>query len=385
MASSHALDDESEADDPGFATLPAHLRRRIDSAFDEAVSSGLEPSRKRRRLAPHSDSINVAPSSEPGGFVLDEAEPGGFLPEGDDQPGGYLPDGNDQPGGFLVDTPMHEDSASNHAASTQHIGTTDSEEDAKIPLSHIPHALQLLDLQPDDEDVLAVFRHAASGWEDKTHARSRQDISDEQFVSRKDWRAVCATLLGGDEDDADTGTTRDRRLPAADAYDEGGELTPLESSGSEDEYEASEPEVDSSDAGDDASDDEYQEGGFIATRSKGKQPVSARTSKRASHSARTSSPVTSDDDTSKTRNRPLTTRQRLECRRTFALFFPDVPDSQLDKQRIMIKDITRVAKLLKEKITAEETLEMLEMFASSADKSMSLQDFERMMMSAKLA
>ena len=45
---------------------------------------------------------------------------------------------------------------------------------------------------------------------------------------------------------------------------------------------------------------------------------------------------------------------RQDLRHTFALFFPDVSDDKLDTQRIMIKDIVRVAALLKEKITAEE-------------------------------
>jgi len=50
----------------------------------------------------------------------------------------------------------------------------------------------------------------------------------------------------------------------------------------------------------------------------------------------------------------------------------------------MIADIQRVAKLLKEKITAEDMLEMLDVFSTSPDKSMGLEDFERMMVAAKL-
>jgi hypothetical protein len=97
----------------------------------------------------------------------------------------------------------------------------------------------------------------------------------------------------------------------------------------------------------------------------------------------------------------LSTKQKAECREDFARFFPDVPDTELDRQKIMIKDVTRVANLLKEKIKAEEVsllylpvffaegislqiVEMLEAFSTSLDKSMNLQDFERMMIVTKL-
>jgi len=61
-----------------------------------------------------------------------------------------------------------------------------------------------------------------------------------------------------------------------------------------------------------------------------------------------------------------------------------VPDGELDCQKIMIKDVTRVANLLKEKIKAEEIIEMLDAFSTSPDKSMNLQDFARMMIATKL-
>jgi hypothetical protein len=38
---------------------------------------------------------------------------------------------------------------------------------------------------------------------------------------------------------------------------------------------------------------------------------------------------------------------------TFALFFPEVPSLELSKQKIMVADIQRVAKLLGEKIKAD--------------------------------
>ncbi|KZT63493.1 hypothetical protein DAEQUDRAFT_680273 [Daedalea quercina L-15889] len=349
--------------DPAFAALPASLRRRIDRAFDDALDSYVEYPRERRELSNKIPSGSSAQTSEPGGFIADDIWPGGFLPEGDVQPGG-----------FVVDAAVPQDSAANTARRISENGDAG----ARIPLSFIPHALQLLDLQPDDEDVLAVFRHAASGWEDKGHITPHSRELDEQYVDRQDWRAVCAVLLGGDEGDEDFNPSRSGAL---DASDEGGELTPLESSNAEDEYEGSEPLGGSSEVSDDASDGEYEEG-FIAERPRRKKGVGlvrARTSKWPSRRR-----AKSDDDDEPNHHR-LTSRQRLECRRVFALFFPNVPDSQLHKQRIMINNINRVAKLLKEKITAEETVEMLEIFSSSADKSMSIQDFEQMMITAKLA
>jgi len=64
------------------------------------------------------------------------------------------------------------------------------------------------------------------------------------------------------------------------------------------------------------------------------------------------------------------------------LFFPDVADDKLDEQRIMIRDIIRVSDLLKEKIKADEITEMLAAFSTSPNGSMSLADFERMMVVA---
>ena len=59
-------------------------------------------------------------------------------------------------------------------------------------------ALQLLDLPPDDEQVLAVFPNAASGW-----GGSDRNTADEDAlgVLRKDFFAVCAILFkpGADE------------------------------------------------------------------------------------------------------------------------------------------------------------------------------------------
>ena len=99
-----------------------------------------------------------------------------------------------------------------------------------IPLSLIPAALQSLDLQPDDPDVLAVFQNAASGWEASRGSAGRSQ--DELRVSRKDWRAVCAALLDTSAgDDGDEGDRAEEREDE-DIYEPG----QFESGGSEDEY-----------------------------------------------------------------------------------------------------------------------------------------------------
>ncbi|KAG6853293.1 hypothetical protein C0991_005388 [Blastosporella zonata] len=165
-------------------------------------------------------------------------------------------------------------------------------EPAQIPMSLVPSALQLLDLPPDDDQVLAVFRNAASGW-------ITASSTDGGWVSREDWHAVCAVLLEEQTDNE------------ADPYLE-------------------------EDSGDDI-DDEYVD-----------RP-STSTSRPRIHQS--SSPSLSPGPFAP---RTLTTRQKQTALDAFSLFFPDVPQADVPKQKIMIKDIQRVAKLLNEKVKADE-------------------------------
>ncbi|KAI9066949.1 hypothetical protein FKP32DRAFT_313600 [Trametes sanguinea] len=349
--------------DPGFAALPLSLQKRIDAAFDSALGrngSDKEPARKRRKLE-H--------SLQPGGFISEDPAPGGFISEEPtaggfivDEPsdGGFVRDSSPTQGGFLVDDDQSDAGLSTH-----------------IPLSAIPTALQSLDLPPDDEDVLSVFRNAASGWGDRRRtAPHRDEDPEDAFVSRKDWRAVCAALLdtsAADEEDVDM-----EDVPADGQVEEKLSLEEASSDSGEEYVESGGAESDAEE-GDD-SDDEYREGSGGFVRQKKAKSGTAATKARRGRKAR----ATTEGDEEDEGQRGLTARQKEECRAAFALFFSDVTDEELDKQRIRIKDITRVAKLLKEKITAEETLEMLEAFSSAPDKSMSLPDFERMMVAAKL-
>ncbi|KAI0666747.1 hypothetical protein C8Q78DRAFT_419262 [Trametes maxima] len=351
-----AADDEH---DPAFAALPSPLRERIDAALDAALKNNSDgsPARKRRKVA-HSPPQGGFVAA--GGFIPEEPAAGGFIvnePAG----GGFIRDTTPvAAGGFVADDASDDDEPHTH-----------------IPLSLIPTALQNLDLQPDDEDVLSVFRNAASGW--RTRGGAGDDPPD-ALVSRRDWRAVCAALLdtgAGDDEDEDVDMDDDPRGSAQDAEEAPSDCGEeyVGSNGSESDNE-----------GEDGSDDEYREGGggFERPRAAKASPKKGATRagrKQGGGGRRAASGTESEDEGA----RSLTARQKKECRVAFGLFFPEVGEGELDEQRIRIKDITRVAKVLKEKITAEETVEMLEAFSSSGDKSLSLGDFERMMVAAKLA
>ncbi|KAI0708882.1 hypothetical protein C8T65DRAFT_537151, partial [Cerioporus squamosus] len=349
--------------DPAFALLPPTLKRSIDDAFDSAAAP-----HKRHKPAQVVNSL-------PGGFLADDVPAGGFIPD-DPTPGGFSPDA----GGFVADT---QAGGFLREGSTTSAIDEESSPPTHIPLSSIPTALQILDLQPDDEDVLAVFQNAATGWGDRAHAHGLAEGSQDAFVSRKDWRAVCAALLGsGPLTDAEAPTSDNHAL-AENVVEAFEDLSDLTADSVEEYVNSGGTESDSDD-----SDDEYQEGGFVPTkRRSGAAASQTRSSKftkgRPSRTRKSSSASSEGGDEG--RHARLTAHQKKECRTAFALFFPDVPDKDLDCQRIRIKDITRVAQLLKEKLSTEETVEMLEAFSTAPDKSMGLADFERMMVATKMA
>ncbi|CAA7268500.1 unnamed protein product [Cyclocybe aegerita] len=303
-----------------FFTLPKQIRRAIDGAFDATIKPN-QVSKANRRTP---TSTNTATSSG-GGFLVEEPASGSFLVEDDNE--------DDSDAG---------------------------DELAQIPLELIPAALQRLDLPPDDDEVLAVFKNAASGWTSSSIRPSQGDNPHEEtYVSRSDWRSVCAVLLENnpEEDDAERGVPMDED----------------EDDGASDEYveEKSSPVEDLSG---EASSDEYMDGPGKASSSKRQT--------RARKRAWISSPIA---DSSVDNLQKLTSRRRQTCLATFALFFEGVSSEELMIQKIMIKDLQRVTKLLNEKLKADEMIEMLEMFSTSPDKSMSFDDFCRMMTTARLA
>ncbi|KAJ7500775.1 hypothetical protein B0H11DRAFT_766542 [Mycena galericulata] len=226
-----------------------------------------------------------------------------------------------------------------------------AEDSSQIPLSAIPTALQRLDLPPDDEQVLLVFKNAAAGW--KSSSNRPDEIGEEMavYVSRDDWRSVCAVLLehhAEEYEDSESGAVEDQPY-----VDSGGE--------DEDEYQEPDPDSDS---------DEYMEGPSTSRRR-------TRTKRRARSSSSSGSSVSAP--------KKLTSRQTKTCLETYALFFPSAPESELPNQRVMIKDIQRLSKLIGDSLKGEEIIEMLSEFSTSPDKSMSFADFGVMMVAAKMA
>jgi hypothetical protein len=288
-------------DESPFSALPASTKRIIDNAFNLIANPSPPPPRKRQKThhnASGSESVTA------GGFIVDDVQPGGFIVD-DTEP-------SDPAGGFIPSSSTPPPTPQSH-----------------IPFPLIPRALQLLSLPPDDPEILSVFQNAASGWKSKTEDSNSPSESlsfgeGETVVSRDDWRAVCAVLLEDSpgKGNEDAGTNREEE---EEEESEGGSDA---EEYQEDEDEENEP----------SSDDTYTAG--ASTKSKKSKPTRK--------SRRVQSPTSSDS------SKRLNRQQTQACRVAFSLFFPSIPDSSLDQQRITIRDIDRVAKLLKEKIKAEE-------------------------------
>lgn len=148
-----------------------------------------------------------------GGFM----DAGGFLPDDIDDGGGggggFLPD-EEEEGGFLPDEDGPE-------AEVAHKGADG--EPRRIPLRSLPAILSSLNL-PSDEDVLAVFRSSASGWtEPDRWNKGKEEVEEAVMigggVELKDFRAVCAALMGPDE--GEEGDAEDGNASASDDDEEG--------------------------------------------------------------------------------------------------------------------------------------------------------------------
>ncbi|KAJ7842894.1 hypothetical protein B0H13DRAFT_1731675 [Mycena leptocephala] len=309
-----------------FFALPQYLQRRIDKAFNGSATS----------------------------YPTESSSAGGFIPSSGASGGGFLVE--DSGGGFLAENdsvPMDNDSLP-----------------SQILLSLIPSALQRLDLPPDDAQVLLVFKNAASGWKSSTNRPEEigaEADAEEAYVSREDWRAVCAVLLEhhaeeyDESDGAGAAAVADQLVEGDSDADE-----------DEDEYhQDAEPSADS-----DSDSDEYMEGPSTRRRTR-------TTAKRRARSSSSSSASSVAPPDSKKR-RKLTARQAEACLATYALFFPSASKEELPNQRIGIKDVQRLSKLIGDKLKGDEIIEMLSEFSTSPDKSMSFADFGDMMRAVKL-
>lgn len=342
----------TRADDPTFAALPRALQRRIDNAFRCAI--GKTSSHKRRKL----NDNGLYERNSPGGFIPDDSM-GGFIPsepnafEGGlvlDEPetgGGFIVDDDDDSGGFVPEPSPPRAGPSTSTIPIDHDSEAQGEKgspgsDSHIPLSLIPTALQILDLPPDDEQVLLVFKNAASGWASgpaSARRTTRAGEPAEEVVSLRDWRAVCSVLLEPNAQDAgvdeeDDGMDQDGDARASDGLVE-------DSGGSSEEYVESDPGR--------YSDDPDLDDNYSDTPAK----RSTRSTRRRSMRANKGSDE-SDKDTEMKKNRPLTARQKEASRQAFALFLPSSADVDLGKQRVTISDLVRVSKELNEKITYDQ-------------------------------
>ena len=313
----------SNDDDAGFLSLGPNLRSRIDNAFHTALASDQR----------------VSSSSTVG---LTHDTPGGFL----------LDDDYSMAGGFFPPSPP----AVVHGSGN---GREGDGQPSYIPLSRIPHALQLLDLPPDDDDVLAVFRNAATGWGDdhtsaprstgrgrNTATTSEESDETEEGVSLRDWRAVCAALMddGGDEED-----TRD--AGDVDIDDDNDD----ENAGDVDQNSLSDLGESSG-----ASSDEYHDPETVAkSRKRPRKSTSATTAshKKASRTRTRKIQSTTPrrgDSASASAAVEITPRQRRDCLHAFLLFFPGVPEDAAKLRRLGVRELSAAASVLHEKIKTEE-------------------------------
>ncbi|KAE9398371.1 hypothetical protein BT96DRAFT_920901 [Gymnopus androsaceus JB14] len=369
-----------------FFALSKSLQLQIDDAFHSIIKANKgppspialdfepEPPLKKQKL--NAEEF-VEGSSSGGGFIVDDQEI------------------NAGGGGFVLDDEELADSSGGGGFLPNDADEAEPSFPLRIPLSSIPDALILLDLPPDDEQVLGIFRNAASGWDNYNPdgSNTNNGHTSELSVTQDDWRAVCAVLLepfGGTE-----GASSER--------DEGSLVADDEEPALEDDAQAEDSDVHMlSDDGADPdadpgeSDSDYYEppgpsssaGRRIRSRPR---PSAKSTGKRRARRNNNNDSDSDADDSPKT----LSSRQKSACLESFAMFFAD-PElatnsksqsqqpQDVRKRRIMLTDIQRVAKLLGEKITAEDMLDMLDMFSTSPDKSMGFEDFERMMVAAKL-
>jgi len=280
-----------------FHSLPKKLQALIDEAFIATVHpNNNEFDKPTNKSSPHK-----ASSSRGGGFLLEDNESAG--------------------GGFLIGDEL------------ENIESEGPETPKQILLDLIPAALQRLDLPPDDPEVLAVFRNAASGWTSASLNTLGIPYSAETYVSRDDWRSVCAVLLESRVLEFEDGRSLGNFPNSAQMDGEDDEDASMTDDYVEDNFSSqSDPEEDS--------DEEYQEAG----------KNSRRRGNRTGGGKRSISPPQLLSEKS---GQP-TSRQRQTSLNTFALFFPEVPPLELSEQKLMVADIQRVAKLLGEKIKAEE-------------------------------
>ncbi|KAG8744950.1 hypothetical protein FRC10_009185 [Ceratobasidium sp. 414] len=363
----------SDAGDDEFSSLKPSLRRAVDTVFLKLAKQRGGDGAKAKQSARKKRRVGGSDDEDGGGFVRDD--------EDEDEDEGQASDDDQDPG---------------------------------IPLSLIPTGLQMLDLAPDDQEVLAVFRNAATGWENPRPRTVRQ-ASDEDgeavvdkdaglSVSKDDWRAVCAVLVGQaqeqEEPEPSYTSRRARRKSSPEPR-----LATRAATCDKGKARANDPGPDSDEGGGFML-DEDEDGGFelngdeeVGSDSDGYSEESALSDDSASEFGAPTRPKTTraaaknteedeDDSGVETDDMPLTltARQEREARIAFALFFPDMDanDPALDAKKIGIREVGDAAKVLNEKIPTDDIIEMLGMFSSGPSRTVGLEAFGRLAVMAKL-
>lgn len=217
-----------------------------------------------------------------GGFM----DAGGFVPDDEDEVGG---------GGFMPEDDVE-------MRDPEEDPVTAPGENRRIPIRLLPAVLSSLNL-PSDKDVLDVFRGAAQGWggDEESQPRGRKEAEDEAVdlaVGLKDFRAVCAVLMGPDEGGPEEeGDESDRES----AYRE---------AGGEDDSSLSE-----------LSEEEYREPG--ASKGKGKASAKSGTKPKGRAKARA--------ELEETGRIKLNSRQKEIVNDLWAMVKPAQPDGQFTR------------------------------------------------------
>ncbi|KDQ22219.1 hypothetical protein PLEOSDRAFT_1086936 [Pleurotus ostreatus PC15] len=346
-----------------FAALPKTVQAKIDNAFT-SISRSNPPHRQTHSEPPSSTSLA---------------------------------------GGFIVEDAVVAETDAQRAAIPS----------ARIPLASIPAALELLDLPPHDRQILAVFRDAAESddedGDDTAGYGANGGSGKEASVSRSQWRAVCAVLLEGSPPSPSPSSpspsspssrtspssaprqreernTRPRRSKAAyasisahpadaDTYESGDDSEPyVVSDNSDHSLQQDKDQYDDDNEDGDDSGDEYT--GHAASPSKPSK--STKATKSATHKSAKKS-------ASKARaNAVPDSAAALDA---FALFFPSTPrdSNELQQKKITLRDLQAAMKSAGEKYKADDLTEMLALFSTSPDKSISLADFANIMAATGLA
>lgn len=265
-----------------------------------------------------------------------------------------------------------------------------SGKNAGMPLSAVRQALGFLNLPQDDEDTLAVLETAAKGWHVGPSKEKALDRTKGAFINREDWRAVCAVLMDESEDpetlEERQYETEDQKMGNVEDLQGGYIMEDDTHGGYITEDNDSDIYQNSDDMYDEIAEDVYSD---TASEHSG-QPSGSKLVLKGKKKQRVI-------------DKPTSGQQQVALE-AFALFFPSTDsETALKQKRLTVKDLDRVAKSLKEEMKPDEVSttrlasvffveihvgaqikQMIEWFSTSPDKTLSFDDFTRIMLMAGL-